>query len=156
MAIWFWCTNQVIVQRALGARNLDQSQKGCAFAGYLKILTPLIFAFPGVICRVLYPGLKDSNMAYTTMVTTCMPSGMIGLMVAVLIAALVSTVNAQLNTLSTLFTMDVYCKHIRKDVNERQMKFVGRVAMALGGLRRSNHPCIASAKADPPPGAVHR
>lgn len=133
MAIWFWCTNQVIVQRALGARNLDQSQKGCAFAAYLKVLTPLIFVFPGVICRVLYPNLEDSNTAYTTMVTTCMPPGMIGLMVAVLVAALVSTVNAQLNTLSTLFTMDVYCKHIRKNANERKMKQVGRIAMALAG-----------------------
>ena len=133
MGIWFWCTNQIIVQRALGARDLNQSQKGCAFAGYLKILTPLIFAFPGVICFVLFPGLEDSNEAYTTMVTACLPQGFVGLIVAVLIAALVSTVDSQLNSLSTLFTMDVYCHHFRQDATERQQKFVGRLVMAVGG-----------------------
>jgi len=133
MGIWFWCTNQVIVQRALGARSLGHSQKGIAFAAYLKILTPLIFVFPGVICRVLHPGLEDSNTAYTVMVTTCMPQGMVGLIVAVLIAALVSTVDSQLNSLSTLCTMDIYCKRFNPDATNTQQKKIGRVVTALGG-----------------------
>jgi len=133
MGIWFFCTNQVIVQRALGARNLEHSQKGVALAGYLKILIPLIFVFPGIICRVLFPDLEDSNSAYTTMVTTCLPQGLIGLIVAVLIAALVSTVDSQLNSLSTLFTMDIYCKHFKKDATNNEQKKIGRIAMAFGG-----------------------
>ena len=134
MGIWFWCTNQVIVQRALGARNLDHSQKACAFAGYLKILTPLIFAFPGIICFILFPNLEDSNAAYMTMVTECLPQGLIGLIVAVLIAALVSTVDSQLNSLSTLFTMDIYCKRFKPNATNDEQKFIGRVVMAVGGL----------------------
>jgi len=104
-----------------------------ALAGYLKILIPLIFVFPGIICRVLFPDLEDSNSAYTTMVTTCLPQGLIGLIVAVLIAALVSTVDSQLNSLSTLFTMDIYCKHFKKDATNNEQKKIGRIAMAFGG-----------------------
>lgn len=134
MAIWFFCTNQLIVQRALGAQNLDQAQKGCAFSAYLKILTPLLFVFPGIICSVLYPGLEDSDKAYTTMVVGLMPVGMVGAVVAVLMAALVSTINSQLNSLSTLFTMDIYCKHRKTVPGEREQTLVGRVVMALGAV----------------------
>lgn len=134
MAVWFFCTNQLIVQRALGAQDLDQGQKGCALAAYLKILTPLLFAFPGVICAVLYPGLEDSNEAYATLVTGLMPVGMVGLVVAVLMAALVSTINSQLNSLSTLFTMDIYCKHRRTEPGDGEKTWVGRMVMAIGGV----------------------
>lgn len=134
MAIWFFCTNQLIVQRALGAQNLDQAEKGVGFAAYLKILTPLLFAFPGVICSVLYPGLEDSDAAYTTMVTGLMPSGMVGMVVAVLIAALISTINSQLNSLSTLVTVDVYCRGREVEPTQRKQKLVGQIVMAIGAV----------------------
>lgn len=134
MAVWFFCTNQLIVQRALGAKDLDQAQKGCAFAAYLKILTPLLFVFPGVICAVLYPGLENSDEAYATLVTGLMPVGMVGMVVAILMAALISTINSQLNSLSTLFTMDIYTKFRRTEPSDRELTFMGRVVMAVGAV----------------------
>lgn len=134
MAVWFFCTNQLIVQRALGAKDLNQAQKGCAFAAYLKVLTPLLFVFPGVICAALYPGLEDSDKAYATLVTGLMPVGMVGMVVAILMAALISTINSQLNSLSTLFTMDIYKKNCRVEPSKKQQAFVGRATMAVGSF----------------------
>ena len=67
IAVWFWCTDQTIVQRVLGGRDLRQGQLGSAFAGYLKILTPLIFFMPGILCKVLHPDLASENEAYMKM-----------------------------------------------------------------------------------------
>jgi len=134
MAVWFFCTNQLIVQRALGARNLDEAQKGCSLAAYLKILTPLLFVFPGVICAALYPGLEDSDKAYATLVTGLMPVGMVGMVVAILMAALVSTINSQLNSLSTLFTMDIYRSVRSAAPSDRELTFVGRMVMVVGAV----------------------
>ncbi|MFI4911891.1 MAG: sodium/solute symporter [Sedimentisphaeraceae bacterium JB056] len=134
MGIWFWCTNQIIVQRALGGRDVQQGQYGSIFASYLKILTPLIFFVPGIICKVLHPDLIDPDQAYMTMVTTYLPSGMVGLIIAVLIAALVSTVDSQQNSLSTVFTLDIYCKLFRPDAGDKEAKFIGRVVTAVSGV----------------------
>jgi solute:Na+ symporter, SSS family len=134
MAVWFFCTNQLIVQRALGAKDLDHAQKGCALAAYLKILTPLLFVFPGVLCAVLYPGLEDSDKAYATLVVNLMPVGMVGMVVAILMAALVSTINSQLNSLSTLITMDIYLKHCKTEPTLKRLTFFGRAIMAAGAI----------------------
>lgn len=130
LAIWFWCTDQTIVQRALGARDLKQAQMGVAFAGFLKIIPPLIFMLPGILCYVLHPDLADPDAAFMTMVTNYLPVGMTGLIVAVLIAALISTVDSGLNSFSTVFTLDIYVKRYRPDANAAQIKWVGRMAMA--------------------------
>ena len=134
MGIWFWCTNQVIVQRALGGRDVQQGQYGSIFASYLKIITPLIFFIPGILCKILHPNLVDPDQAYMTMVTTYLPSGMVGLIIAVLMAALVSTVDSQQNSLSTVFTLDIYCKWFRREADDKETKFVGRVATAISGV----------------------
>lgn len=127
IGIWFWCSDQTIVQRVLGGRNIKQAQFGTIFAGFLKIITPLIFFVPGIICRVLHPDLADSDTAYMTMVTQYLPVGMVGLIVAVLIAALVSTIDSGLNSLSTVFTLDVYLKKIRPKADTKEKIFVGRI-----------------------------
>lgn len=134
MGIWFWCTDQTIVQRALGGRNLKQGQLGCIFAGYLKVITPLLFFTPGILCKVLHPDLDDPNKAYMTMVTTYLPTGMVGLIVAVLIAALVSTVDSGLNSLSTVFTLDIYKKHFKPQAAASHLKQVGRIVTVLGAV----------------------
>ncbi len=134
MGIWFWCTNQIIVQRALGGRNVRQGQYGTIFASYLKILTPFIFFIPGIICKVLHPNLGDPDQAYMTMVTTYLPQGMVGLIIAVLIAALVSTVDSQQNSLSTVFTLDIYCKLFRPNADGKETKLVGRIVTVLSGV----------------------
>lgn len=115
VGIWFWCTDQTIVQRLLGARDLEQAQKGALFAAFLKILPPLIFTIPGIICFVLFPGLADPDSAFVTFVGEYFPIGLRGLMVAVLVAALISTVDSGLNSFSTIFTLDVYKSWIRHD-----------------------------------------
>lgn len=132
--IWFWCTDQTIVQRALGGRNIRQGQLGCLLAGFLKVLVPFIFFIPGIMCKVLHPELGDQDKAYMTMVTTYLPHGMIGLIVAVLIAALISTVDSGLNSLSTVFTLDIYCKYFRKDAKKPEKNRIGRYVTCIGGL----------------------
>jgi len=128
LGIWFWCTDQTIVQRVLGARDLRQGQLGAQFAAFLKILTPLVFTLPGFMCFVLHPGLDDPDKAFMTMVVNYLPSGMIGLIVAVLIAALVSTVDSGLNSFSTIFTLDVYLRKWKPGASPRHLKTVGRIA----------------------------
>ncbi len=134
MAIWYWCTNQTIVQRALGAKNLREAQKGILFTGYLKILVPLIFFFPGLLCLALHPGLEDSDEAFMTMVLNYLPHGMIGLIVAMLMAALVSTVNSMLNSASTVFTLDIYQNKINAQASSKQLKKIGQIITALVAL----------------------
>jgi SSS family solute:Na+ symporter len=128
LGIWFWCTDQTIVQRVLGARDLRQGQLGTVFAGFLKILPPFIFMLPGIFCYVLHPDLKDSDEAFLTMVTTILPAGMVGLIVAVLIAAVISTLDSGLNSFSTLFTLDIYVKKFRKIATSKEIKWIGRLS----------------------------
>ena len=129
LAIWFWCTDQTIVQRVLGARDLRQGQIGVAFAGFLKIIPPFIFMLPGILCFVLHPNLANPDEAYLTMVTNYLPTGMIGLIVAVLIAALVSTVDSGLNSFSTVFTLDIYVARCRPTASQKEIRWVGRLVM---------------------------
>jgi SSS family solute:Na+ symporter len=130
LGIWFWCTDQTIVQRVLAARNKRQGQLGVLFLGYLKIITPLMFYIPGILCFVLYPNLETSDQAYLTLVTGLLPTGMVGLIIAVLIAALISTIDSALNSFSTIFTLDIYCKKFRPQADQREIRWIGR-AMTL-------------------------
>jgi SSS family solute:Na+ symporter len=136
LAIWFWCTDQTIVQRMLGARDLHTAQKGALLAGFLKILPPLIFTLPGILCFILYPGLSEPDAAFTTMVGNLLPVGLKGLIIAVLIAALVSTVDSGLNSFSTVFTLDVYVPIIKKGkaVDPQEIKRVGAIATIGAGI----------------------
>ena len=83
IGIWFWCTDQTIVQRVLGARDIVQGQQGALFAACLKIFTPLIFFVPGIICFDLHPGLADPDRAYMTLASDLLPSGLRGALIAV-------------------------------------------------------------------------
>ena len=135
MGIWFWCTDQTIVQRLLGARDLKQAQYGAVLAAFLKIGTPLIFFLPGIFCRVLFPNLDDPNHAYITMVTNCMPGyGTVGLIIAVLMAALISTIDAGLNSFSTVFTLDIYCKKFRPNADVKERILVGKIVTIVAAL----------------------
>ena len=128
LGIWYWCTDQVIVQRALAAKNLEQSRAGALLAAWLKILPVFIFVLPGLIARVLWPAevSADPDMAYPLIVIRLLPKGMIGLMVAVFLAALMSSLSSVFNSCSTLITMDVYRK-IRPGASEKKLVTVGRL-----------------------------
>ncbi len=130
LGIWFWCTDQTIVQRVLGARDIKQGQYGAAFAGFLKILPPFIFMLPGLVCFVLHPGIKE-DQAFMTMVTNYLPPGMVGLIAAVLIAALISTLDSGLNSFSTVFTLDIYVKKFKPEATADHIKMLGRIVTIL-------------------------
>jgi SSS family solute:Na+ symporter len=131
-AVAFFFTDQSMVQSVLGAKNLKQGQLGVSFIGWLKILSLPLFILTGILCYVLFPNLKDPNEAYMTMVTNLFPPGMNGLVIVVLIAVLVGTIGSSLNSLSTVFTMDVYVKKFNPTASNQQIVKVGRMAVIAG------------------------
>lgn len=134
MGVWFWCTDQSMVQSVLGAKNLKHGQLGANLTGWLKIFDVALFIIPGMACFVLFPDLANPDEAYMTMVTRLLPVGMTGLVMAVLIAALVSTIDSALNSLSTVFTMDIYVKNFRPDITPKEGVRVGRIVTVVGAL----------------------
>ncbi len=134
LGIWFWSTDQTIVQRVLGARDIRQAQLSAVFVAFMKIIDPIVFWLPGILCFVLHPHLSNPDHAYVTMVTTYLPTGMVGLTVAILIAAVISTVDSGLNSLSAVFTLDIYHKTLRPDASEKEMMWVGRIATVAAGI----------------------
>jgi len=131
-AVAFFCTDQAMVQSVLGAKNLEQGQLGVNFIGWLKILSLPLFIGTGILCYLLFPKLDDANMAYMTMVTNLFPPGLNGLVIVVMIAVLVGTVGSSLNSLSTVFTMDIYAEKINKGATNKDLIRVGRMAIIVG------------------------
>ncbi len=125
LGIWYWCTDQVIVQRVLGARSEDDARAGAIFCGFLKILPVFVLVLPGLIARALYPEIRGDE-AYPTLVVRLLPQGMIGIMVAALMAALMSSLSATFNSASTLITFDVY-KKLNPEASEARLVTVGRL-----------------------------
>ncbi|MDH7598911.1 MAG: sodium/solute symporter [Sedimentisphaerales bacterium] len=134
LSLWFWCSDQTIVQRVLGARDLRQGQAGTLFCGFLKILPPFIFLLPGILCAALHPGIEDDKDVFLFMVNTYMPRGLVGLMVAVVVAAVISTLDSGLNSFSTVFTLDIYKRWISPLASERQTKIVGQFVTCAAAL----------------------
>ncbi len=127
LGIWYWCTDQYIVQRVLSAKSLGQAQRGTIFAGFLKILPVFILVFPGLIAAALYPGIEGDE-AYTRLLTgSLLPVGLKGLVVSGLLAALMSSLAAAFNSAATIFTMDIY-RTFRPATSERKLVLVGRLA----------------------------
>jgi SSS family solute:Na+ symporter len=146
IGLWYWCTDQYIVQRALGARDEKQARRGSIFAGLLKLLPVFIFIIPGMIALALartgeFSALnvmvdaqgnaitEVSQAAYPLLVTSILPVGVRGLVVAGLLAALMSSLAGVFNASSTLFTMDLYQK-FRPDASQHRLVWVGRIATA--------------------------
>jgi solute:Na+ symporter, SSS family len=134
MGVWFWCTEQSMVQSVLGAKNLNQGQLGASFIGWLKILDVPLFILPGIICFVLYPHLADPDAAYLTMVTNLFPMGMKGLIVVVLLAALLGNIGSSLNSVSTVYTMDIYLKKYNPNATNAQIVKIGRYVTVISAV----------------------
>ena len=133
LGIWYWCTDQVIVQRVLGAKSEAHARGGAIFAGLLKILPVFILVLPGLIARALYPDIRGDE-AYPTLVLRLLPHGLIGVMVAALMAALMSSLAATFNSASTLITLDIY-KKFKPEASEIALVRVGRlVTLAMVAL----------------------
>jgi SSS family solute:Na+ symporter len=139
LGIWYWCTDQVIVQRVLSAKDEGHAKAGTIFAGFLKILPVFVLVLPGLIAFALYPQLFTTNasgtvtngdIAYPTLIVNLLPSGLVGLMVAALLAALMGGMASVFNSASTLVTLDFY-KRLRPDASEKRLVFVGRIATGV-------------------------
>ncbi|WP_076408890.1 sodium/sugar symporter [Shewanella sp. UCD-KL12] len=126
MNISYWGFNQYIIQRALAAKSIQEAQKGIAFAAYLKLLMPLIVVLPGIAAVVLHPNLTTPDQAYPSMMAL-MPTGIKGLVFAALVAAIVSSLASMTNSISTIFTMDIYTQ-LKPEKSQRHYVFVGRCA----------------------------
>ena len=128
LGFYFWATNQFIVQRALGAKNLRHGQWGALFAGFLKVSTPLfIMIAPGLMARVLYPDIEKANYVFPLLMFDLLPRGLLGLVLAGLIAAMMSSIDSALNSASTLVTMD-FVKKLRPRSSSVQLMWIGRAA----------------------------
>lgn len=134
VGIWYWCTDQCIVQRALAARDETQARRGSIFAAFLKLLPFWIFFIPGVTAFALAKSgklaLGAADQAFPTLVKTLLPAGLRGLVVGGLLAALMSSLAAVFNSCSTLFTMDIY-KKLRPNAPEKKLVQVGRFATGV-------------------------
>ena len=126
LGTWYWCTDQVIIQKTLSARSLSHARGGTIFAASLKILPVFILVLPGLIARTLWPAEATGDTAFPLLVERLLPAGLSGLMIAALLAALMSSLSSVLNSCSTLVTMDIYRK-LRPDASERRLVFVGRL-----------------------------
>src|SRR5213595_1202507 len=131
LGIWYWCTDQVIVQRVLSARDEGHAKAGTIFAGFLKILPVFMLVLPGIIAFALFPEqVKKPDFAYPTLVLNLLPVGLVGLVMAALLAAVMGAMSSVFNSASTLATLDFY-KKIRPQASERQLVNFGRFATGI-------------------------
>src|SRR5712671_541084 len=139
LGIWYWCTDQVIVQRVLSAKDEGHAKAGTIFAGFLKILPVFILVLPGLIAFALYPNLfhvvnghvTNGDIAYPEMVVRLLPTGLVGLMIAALLAALMGAMSSVFNSASTMVTLDFY-KKLNPAASEKSLVTFGRIA--TGGM----------------------
>lgn len=131
--IYFWSMNQTIIQRALGAKNLVEAQKGLLFTGVLKILVPIIIILPGVIGFYYYgDSLYDNqDMIYPELIKKVLPASMVGLFAAVVMGAVLSTFNSVLNSAATIFSIDIYKRHIGVNISDKKLVRVGKLASTV-------------------------
>ena len=136
LGVWYWCTDQHIVQRVLAAKNISEARRGTIFAGYLKILPVFIFVLPGMVAAALYADVRGgaADTAYPALVTRLLPAGFKGLVLAGMLAALMSSLASAFNSCSTLLTWDVYRK-IKPAATEQELVTFGRGStIVLTGL----------------------
>nr|XP_041575530.1 sodium/glucose cotransporter 2-like [Taeniopygia guttata] len=160
---WYWCTDQVIVQRCLAGRSLTHVRAGCVVCGYLKVLPMFLMVLPGMAARVLFPevvGCADpqgcsracgsalgcSNVAYPRLVLSLLPPGLRGLMLAVVLAALMSSLASIFASSAALFTLDVY-RRLRPRAGQRHLLMAGRLwVVAMVGLSLAWLPVLRAAR----------
>ncbi len=126
--LFYWGTNQQIIQRALGAKNLAEGQKGLTLAAFIKILGPIIVVLPGIIAYHKWGGevLINNDIAYPRLVAEVLPKPLIGFFAAVMFGAILSSFNSALNSCVTLFGIDIYKQYINKEAEEKKVVTVGK------------------------------
>lgn len=131
--LYFWSMNQTIIQRALGAKNLEEAQKGLLYTGVLKILVPIIIILPGVIGFYYFgDSLYDNqDMIYPELIKKVLPVGLVGLFAAVVMGAVLSTFNSVLNSAATIFSIDVYKQLINKNSSDVKLVKIGKLTTTV-------------------------
>jgi SSS family solute:Na+ symporter len=129
--LFYWGCNQYIIQRALAAKSLKEAQRGVAFAGYLKLLLPLVVVIPGIVAYALNAPIERGDQAYPWLLNAYVGPGLKGLAFAALIAAIVSSLASMMNSTATIFTMDIYRNYVRKGASEREMVKIGRIVAVV-------------------------
>src|SRR5688572_4561092 len=130
MNVSYWGFNQYIIQRGLAAKSVAEAQKGIVLAAFLKLLMPAIIVLPGIAALVLVPGLERTDQAYPSLMAK-LPTGLLGLVFAALVAAIVASLGSKINSVATIFTMDLY-RNIRPGAEQRQLVWIGRCAAVVG------------------------
>ena len=148
ISIWYWCADQTIVQRVLGAKSANDARNGALFAGFIKILPVFVFVLPGLIYFGLtyqHPVTKTDEV-YATMIQDLLPLGLRGIIAAALLAALMGPISGSLNSMATLFSYDLY-RRVRPQASERETIHVGRIATLVGiGIAIVWTPLVANFK----------
>jgi len=132
MNVSYWGFNQYIIQRALAAKSIREAQKGIVLAAFLKLLMPVIIVLPGIAALVLAPNLARPDEAYPHLMAL-LPTGILGLVFAALVAAVIASLGSKINSIATIFTMDLY-RSVRPQTSERALVRIGRIAAAAGLL----------------------
>ena len=129
MNVSYWGFNQYIIQRGLAAKSVNEAQKGIVLAAFLKLLMPAIIVLPGIAALVLVPGLERPDQAYPSLMAM-LPTGILGLVFAALVAAIVASTGSKINSIATIFTMDMY-RVVRPQAEQRKLVRVGRIVAVL-------------------------
>ena len=131
--LYFWGMNQTIIQRALGAKNLKEAQKGLLITGVFKILIPLVIILPGVICYYYFQEtyFDNQDMVYPELVKKVLPIWLVGFFAAVIMGAVLSTFNSVLNSAATLFSVGIYKRHIDKNTSDKKLVRIGKGTSAI-------------------------
>ncbi len=130
LGFWYWTTNQYIVQRILGAKNVNNARWGVILASFLKIIPLFIMVIPGTMAIGLFPGLSNADQVFPTAVMNILPVGLVGLVLAGLISAIMSSVDSTLNSASTLFVID-FIKTKKEDITDAETVKYGRFTTLL-------------------------
>ena len=131
--LYFWSMNQTIIQRALGAKNLVEAQKGLLYTGFLKIFAPIIIILPGVIGFYYYGDslFENQDMIYPELIKKVLPLGLVGLFAAIIMGAVLSTFNSVLNSAATIFSIDIYKEHFGKNCTDKKLVKVGKLTSTV-------------------------
>jgi len=145
--MYYWGTNQAILQRVFGAKSLAEGQKGMILAGFVKFLIPIIVVLPGIIAWHLFEGnLANADQAYPALVRKVLPEALLGFFAAVLFGAVLSSFNSLLNSSATLFGFDLYKEYFKQDATEKQTVRAGKIfGMCLALISMIISPFIANA-----------
>ncbi len=130
IGIWYWCSDQMVVQRVLSAKNRDHANTGVLLAGFIKLLIILFLVVPGLIALVLFPEISADNALPAMMTSHLLPAGLKGIVIAMFLAAMMSSLAGVFNSTATLVTMDFY-RIIKPGANQRKLVLVGRLTTAV-------------------------